>query len=79
METTEIFERITPIIREVLDDDGLVVDGALSADQVDGWDSLNHIRLIVTVERAFGLKFTASETGRLKNVGEFVDLIRSKL
>lgn len=79
MEMTEIFERITPIIREVLDDDALVVDRALSADQVDGWDSLNHIRLIVTVERAFGMKFTASETGRLKNVGEFVDLIRSKL
>ena len=79
METTEIFAKITPIIREVFDDDELVVDRTLAADKVDGWDSLNHIRLIVTVERAFGLKFNAMETGKLKNVGEFVDLIRSKL
>lgn len=79
MENQEIFAKIAPIIREVFDDEELVVDGSLNADKVDGWDSLNHIRLIVSVERAFGLKFNALETGKLKNVGEFVDLIRSKL
>jgi acyl carrier protein len=79
MEQTEIFEKITPIMREVFDDDGLAIERTLTAEDVDGWDSLNHIRLIVSVERAFGLKFTALETGKLKNVGEFVDLIQSKL
>jgi acyl carrier protein len=79
MESAEIVARITPIVREVFDDESIVVDRQLTAADVDGWDSLNHIRLIVSVERAFGLKFTALETGKLKNVGEFVDLIQSKL
>lgn len=78
-EATEIMTRITPILRDVFDDDSLVVHDKLTADDVDGWDSLNHIRLIVSVERAFGLKFSASETGKLKNVGEFVQLIQTKL
>jgi acyl carrier protein len=79
MEATEIVEKITPIMRDVFDDDSLVIARDLTAQDVDGWDSLNHIRLIVSVERAFGLKFSALETGKLKNVGEFVDLIQSKL
>jgi acyl carrier protein len=50
-----------------------------TADDVDGWDSLSHIRLVLSVEKAFNVKFSAAEVGKLKNVGELVGLIRSKL
>jgi acyl carrier protein len=50
----------------------------MTADDVNGWDSLNHIRLMLAVSNAFGVKFTALEIGALKNVGELADLIIRK-
>jgi acyl carrier protein len=78
METAEIYQKLTSIFRKVFDDDSIVVRPDLTADDVDEWDSLSHIRLVLTVEKAFNIKFSASEIGRLKNVGEFADLIKSK-
>jgi acyl carrier protein len=78
METAEIYQKLTGIFRKVFDDDSIVVRPDLTADDVDEWDSLSHIRLVLTVEKAFNIKFSASEIGRLKNVGEFADLIKSK-
>ena len=51
----------------------------MKADDVDGWDSFSHIRLVLAVEQAFKVKFSAREINKLKDVGEFVDLIRLKL
>jgi acyl carrier protein len=78
METAEIYQKLTGIFRKVFDDDAIVVRPDLTADDVDEWDSLSHIRLVLTVEKAFNIKFSASEIGKLKNVGEFADLIKSK-
>ena len=78
METDEIYRKLTGVFRNVFDDDSIDVRPDLTAGEVDEWDSLSHIRLVLTVERTFGVKFSASEIGKLKNVGEFVDLIRSK-
>ncbi len=78
METAEIYQKLTGIFRKVFDDDSIVVRPDLTADDVDEWDSLSHIRLVLTVEKAFNIKFSASEIGKLKNVGEFADLIKSK-
>ena len=78
MESTEIYQKLTGIFRKVFDDDSIVVRPDLTADDVDEWDSLSHIRLVLTVEKAFSIKFSASEIGKLKNVGEFADLIKSK-
>ncbi|MDQ2773928.1 MAG: acyl carrier protein [Acidobacteriota bacterium] len=78
METAEIYQKLTGIFRKVFDDESIVVRPDLTADDVDEWDSLSHIRLVLTVEKAFNIKFSASEIGRLKNVGEFADLIKSK-
>ncbi len=50
----------------------------LTADQVDGWDSLNHVRLMLTVEQKFGVKFSTGEIGSLKNVGDLISLIERK-
>jgi len=78
METGEIYKKLNTVFEDVFDDDSIVVRPELSADDVDGWDSLTHIRLILTVEKAFNVKFSASEIGKLKNVGGLAELIRSK-
>jgi acyl carrier protein len=74
----EIYQKLGGIFQEVFDDESVVVRPELSASDVDGWDSISHIRLVLTVERAFDVKFSASEVGKLKNVGDLVDLIKSK-
>ena len=50
----------------------------LSAKDVEEWDSLTHLRLMLTVEKVFKVKFSASEVGRLKNVGELAQLIQTR-
>ncbi len=77
-EAGTIYQAIIPIFRDVFDDDALEIGPETTADDVEGWDSLSHIRLIVSVEKALGLKFSSAEVGALKNVGDFVALIRLK-
>lgn len=74
----QIYERLTTIFDDVFDTGDLVLTPDLTARDVDGWDSLAHIRLIVTIEKAFKIKFSASEIGRLENVGDLVALIQSR-
>jgi acyl carrier protein len=78
MESAEIYRRLTTIFQEVFADDSIVARPDLTAENVDDWDSLSHIRLVLTVEKAFNIKFSASEIGKLKNVGEFAELISSR-
>ena len=78
MEKAEIYQKLNGVFRDVFNDDAIVVRPDLTADDVDEWDSLTHIRLVLTVERTFGVKFSASEVNKLKNVEEFVVLIGSK-
>lgn len=73
-----LYAKLTDIFHDVFDDEGIVVTPELTADDVDEWDSLSHIRLVLAIEKKFGLKFSAAEVGRLKNVGEFAALIVSK-
>ena len=74
-----VYEKLTTVFRDVFDEDDIVLEPTTTADDVDGWDSLNHIRLVLAVSKAFGVKFSAAEVGELKDVGEFVELIRTKL
>jgi acyl carrier protein len=74
-----LLEKLQPIFQEVFDDDQLQVTSLATAKDVDGWDSFSHIRLVLAVEQAFSVKFSAREINKLKNVGEFVTLIQSKL
>ena len=74
MSDIEIFEKLTPIFRDVFDDDEIVLVSDLTAADVDEWDC-SATRLIVSVEQAFEISFTAAEVGRLENVGEFAELI----
>ena len=79
MDTAEIYRKLTSIFRAVFDDDNLVIGPELTAAELEEWDSLQHIRLVIAAEREFALKFSAAEIGGLENVGEFADLIRRKL
>ena len=79
MEAAVLYERLTEIFRDIFDDDSLVLSPELTAQDVEGWDSIAHIRLALVVEKAFGVKFSAGDVGNLKNVGEFVSLIQSKV
>lgn len=78
MSTDSIYAKLTQIFHDVFDDESIIVTPELTAAEVDEWDSLTHIRLVLAVEKKFGLRFSAAEVGRLKNVGEFVSLIQSK-
>jgi acyl carrier protein len=79
MGTPEIYQKLSGVFQEVFDDDSIVVRPELTAHDVEEWDSIRHIRLVLTVERAFGVKFSASEVGKLKNVGDLAALVDSKL
>jgi acyl carrier protein len=72
---SDILTRLNSIFQDVFNDDELVVTDRTTAQDVEGWDSLMHVTLLVNVEKAFGLRFTSSEIASLKNVGELVDLI----
>jgi acyl carrier protein len=78
MTAPEIYARLTPVFHDVFDDDSIELNPGLTAKDVDGWDSLTHIRLMLSIERALKVKFSTSEIGKLENVGELVTLIQSR-
>lgn len=78
MEET-ILRRLTDVFREVFGDTSLALSRETSAEDVKGWDSLAHITLMLSVQRAFRIRLSASETSQLQNVGALVDLLGLKL
>jgi acyl carrier protein len=78
MDDAIIYERLSNIFHDIFDDDSIVVTPTLSAQNVDGWDSLTHIRLLLTVEKSFKVKFTTTEINKLENVHGLVELIQAR-
>jgi acyl carrier protein len=78
MEEPQIYARLGEIFQDVFDEDSINLTPHLSAKDVDGWDSLTHIRLMLTVEKAFKIKISAPEIGKLENVGDLVALIKAR-
>jgi acyl carrier protein len=79
MQESEIYQRLTKIFHNVMDDDSIVLTPELTAADVKEWDSFNHINLIVAVEQAFKIKFQTAELESMKNVGHLVALIEKKV
>ncbi len=79
MQNHEIIEKVKDIMMDVFDVDDISVTEETSASDVKEWDSLSHIRFMITVEKAFGIKFRTEEIAELKNVGDLVRLIQAKL
>jgi acyl carrier protein len=78
MDKEHIYTRLALIFEDVFDEDSIDVTPELTAKDVDGWDSLTHIRLMLTVEKAFKIKFSTSEIGKLENVGDLAALIEAR-
>jgi len=79
MTKEQILDKINDIFKEILDNDDLVITDNTVASDVEDWDSLNHIQIIVAIEKAFKIKFTSTEIHHFKNVGELINAVESKL
>lgn len=79
MDRTEILSRATDIFRDIFDDDEIVITDETTAADIEDWDSLEQINILVAMEREFGIKFSVGEVEGLANVGEMLDLIESKV
>lgn len=79
MNFNEVFTKITEVMADVFDVDDLEVTEKTSADDIEEWDSLSHIRFIITLERTFKIKFLNEEIAGLKNVGDLARTIEKKL
>jgi acyl carrier protein len=77
MDEAQIYAPLTEIFEAVFDEE-ITLTPELSAKDVDGWDSLTHIRLILTIEKRFNIKFSSSEIGKLENVADLVKLIKQR-
>ena len=73
-----MLDQLQSVFRDVFEDDDITIDRQTSADDVEGWDSLMHVSLMINVERVFGVKFSTTQVASLKNVGELMDLIESR-
>lgn len=76
-------DRVQNIFRNVFDDESIQIFNEMTANDIETWDSLEHINLIIAVEKNFGIKFATAEISRLKepdqNVGKFIKLIEDKI
>ncbi len=71
----DVMLRLTKIFRSVFDDKRIVISRRTVSDDIDDWDSLEHINLISAVENEFKMKFKMKEVSGMKNVGEMIDII----
>ena len=79
MSREEIMDKVTEIFRDVFDDESLTISDNTNSDDIEDWDSLEHIALIVSMEKEFHMKFDIKEVNKLENVGEMIDLIKRKM
>jgi len=74
----DIRDRLQTVFRETFDDDAIELSDAMTAEDLDDWDSVSHISLVLAVERAFGVTLNAAEIGSLENVGAMIALLRAR-
>lgn len=78
MNREQILLKIKEVFIDVLDDESIVLNDNTSADDIEDWDSLSHIQLVVGIEKAFNVRFTSSEIQEWKNIGEMIDCMAKK-
>lgn len=79
MEKSEIINKLTAVFRKVLSNDSLILTDELTANDVDRWDSLSHMIIITEIEKVFSIKFKLKDLNKMRNVGEMIDIIITKL
>lgn len=75
MTREEVYERLNRVFREVFDDEEIVLKDETTSDDIEDWDSFEHINLVVAVESEFSFKIPMGKVITMKNVGEMVDII----
>jgi acyl carrier protein len=78
MTEQEVLDQLTPLFRDIFQDDAIVVNSTTTAADVERWDSLTHIDMIMMVEEKFGLRVPTREVTRMRNVGDLVRLIQAR-
>ncbi len=78
MTREEVFKRLNEVFRDVFDDETICVNDATTSEDIEDWDSLEHINLLAAVEQEFGMKFNMGQVVSMKNVGEMADIILSQ-
>lgn len=79
MTREEVYTNLNEVFQDVFDDDEITVNDATTANDIEDWDSLEHINLVVAVEKKFNIKFNMGEVNKFKNVGEMVDIIMTRI
>jgi len=79
MDKNEILTQVQDIFRDILDEESLVLTHETMANDVDLWDSLTHIQLVVEIEKHFKTNFTSKEIISWKDVGEMIDCLKDKM
>lgn len=79
MTREEIMAAVTQIFRDVFDDEELIITDSTNSDDIEDWDSLEHISLIISMEKEFNMKFDIKEVNKLENVGQMIDMIKAKM
>lgn len=75
----EILNELQEIFRDIFDDDELTISNKTTANDIEDWDSLTHMQLIVQIEKKYKIRFTTGEIKKAANVGEFISIIEGKL
>ncbi len=78
MDSKMIYARLNKVFRDVFDDDSITVNPKTTANDIEDWDSLEHITLISAVEREFKMKFKMGEISSMKNVGEMANIVATR-
>lgn len=79
MDKSQIIGKLQEIFRDILDNEEIVLTETTSAKDIEGWDSLSNVQLVVVIEDEFGIRFTSAEIPSWKNVGDMVECISKKL
>lgn len=79
MTREEVFDTLNEVFQDVFDDESITVSDATTSEDIEDWDSLEHINLIAAVEQEFGVKFSMGQVVTMKNVGEMADIILSQI
>jgi acyl carrier protein len=79
MNREDIFSNVQDVFRDVFDEDNLIIENSTNSDDIEDWDSLNHINIVSAIEKEFKIRFALGELQSLKDVGAMIDLMLKKL
>ena len=74
----ETLQKVAAVFHNVFDDDSLVITPQTTAADIEGWDSVMHVSLTLSIEKAFGVRFTSTQIASMNNVGDMINIIEAR-